>query len=103
MANSYNSNPIVLNVVMASGWRALQTLATKQIGIRPTRVLWTGMAATGHTFSIVDPNDGTVLLQGQAGNTLTDQEYFTDSFAATWRDFKLSQISSGNLLVWYRQ
>lgn len=103
MANTYNTAPIVLTATMASGWKSLQTLATGQIGIRPTRVLWTGASAAGHTFSIVNPKDSSVLLQGQQGTPLGDIDYFPDAFAATWSDFKLSQISSGTLLIWYRQ
>ena len=117
MANVYNANPIKLDTVMASGWRALQTLntgnlpanaqqvsgsVTRQWGIEVVKVQWTGMTAAGHTFSIIDPNDSTILLQGQAGTTLTDQLYDLAGNASKWRDFKLSQISSGILFIWYR-
>jgi hypothetical protein len=117
LSNLYNQNPIILTATMGSGWKSLQTLNTGTIpanaqqssgtvlaqpGIRPTRVLWTGATAQGHTFVIESPTDSIVLLQGQAGSTLADVEYFQDSFAATWKDFQLTQISSGTLLIWYR-
>lgn len=102
MANSYNTMPIVLDTVMANGWRASQTLNTKQNGIIVTRVIWTGMSAAGHTFSIVLPSDNTILLTDTAGSTLSSVEYFNDPSGASWYDFKLSAISSGKLLIWYR-
>lgn len=117
MANTYNSKPIILTTTMASGWRALQTLntgnlpanaqqtsgaVTRQWGIQITKVQWSGMTAAGHTFTIVDPNDSTNLLQGQAGTALVDQEYDFESSAGKWRDFKLTHIDSGTLLLWYR-
>lgn len=117
MANVYNSNPIKLDTVMASGWRALQTLnpgnqpataqqlsgpVTRQQGIRVSQVVWTGMTAQAHTFSILDPNDSTILLTGVAGASLVDQIYPFNDAPMQWRDFKLSQITSGIILIWYR-
>lgn len=116
MANTYNSNPIVLNTAMAQGWKSLQTLNTASLpstrqqlsgavlaqpGIQVVNIVWTGFTAAGHTFAIVDPNDGTQLFNGQAGTTLIDQQYIWDN-SVKWRDFKLSQISSGTLLIYYR-
>lgn len=117
MPNSYNSNPIVITNVMASGWRSLQTLnvgnqpsnaqqvsgrVTRQQGINVTNVTWTGMTAAGHTFVIVDSNDGTVLWQGQAGAELVDQVYDFVGRMGQWRDFKVTTIQSGTLLITYR-
>lgn len=105
MANSYNSSPIVLVATMASGWKSLQTLVNASNAVlgRVTKVIWTGMVAAGHQFTIVDPNDSTNLLQGSAGTTLIDQEYDFDNAAAAWRDFQLTRIDSGTLLIWSRQ
>lgn len=117
MANNYNANPIILTATMASGWRALQTLntgnqpvtlqqvsgaVTRQLGITVSQVVWTGMTAQAHTFSIIDPNDSTILLQGTAGSALTDQFYAFNDAAIPWRDFKVSQLSSGTIMIWYR-
>lgn len=116
MANSYNSLPIIIDTVMASGWRSLQTrnvgnlpanaqqtsgVVTRQWGINVTAVIWTGATTAAHTFNVVDPNDGTVLLAGVAGTTLVDAEYTFD-IVAPWRDFKVTQISSGRLFFWFR-
>jgi hypothetical protein len=118
MANSYNQNPIIINTVMGAGWRSLQTLntgnlpsnaqqvsgaVTRQWGINVTKVSWTGMTAQGHTFSIVDPNNtAVILLQGTAGAELVDQEYDFTGRMGQWRDFEVSTLTSGTLLIWYR-
>jgi len=112
MANFYNGSPMQLTTAMGSGWRSLQTLNTgtipgytsvRQWGIRIIQVIWTGMTAAGHTFSIQDPLSGVILLQGQAGTTLADQLYDTSKYQANWRDFQLTQISSGTLQIWWGQ
>ncbi len=99
------------------GWRGAQTLntgfqpstaqqisgpVTRQWGINVTKIIWTGMTAQGHTFSITDPRDGTVLEQGVAGAELVDQVYDYTGRMGQWRDFWLGQISSGTLLIHYR-
>lgn len=98
------------------GWRGAQTLnvgyipsnaqqvsgpVPRQTGLFVEGVLWTGATATGHTFSIVDPTSGTVLLAGVAGTTLIDVQYIFDN-AINWRDFAITQLSSGSVYVWYR-
>lgn len=118
MANNYNVQPIKLDTAMGSGWRALQTLNTgtltltspagvvttvpAQRGIWVTKVIWENPTSVGHTFSISDPNNsGTVLLAGACG--VADQDVPYDFVnAAQWRDFKLTQISSGVLYIYYR-
>ena len=101
MANSYNSNPIKIDSNLASGWRSVQTLNTKQWGIQVTKVVWNNPGASA-SFSIVDPTDSTVLLQGNtpASYVGPDPEWdFVDS--AKWRDFKVT-VSAGVLLIYYK-
>jgi hypothetical protein len=114
--SSFNSNPIVVSASMASGWRGLQTLntgnvptnlqqtsgaVTRQWGIRVTKVVWANPGASG-AFSIVDPNDNTVLLQGDtsAGYAGSDVVY-ENMFTLHWRDFKAT-LTAGTLYIWYR-
>jgi|SRR5581483_3283404 len=111
MANSYNSQPIILDTDIASGWRALQNLATKQIGIRPTKLIIESNGTTvAGTVSIVDPNDSTQLYlaaigagAGAAGTVLV-REDFPGWFPA-WRDFKVTGLTATvtKIFIWYRQ
>jgi hypothetical protein len=120
VANAYNANPIFLTATMASGWKGLQTLNTgnltstaqqlsgavvRQPGIRISKVVWLSRTASQpNSFTIIDPVDSTVLLQDSFVDTATTAptEYdFADNFA-TWKDFKLSALTSGTLLIYYR-
>ena len=101
MANSYNVLPVYIDSVMASGFRALQTLNTGQWGFRVAKVVWTGATAQGHTFVIVEPKSSAVLLQGQADADLADVCYDFD-IPQAWRDFKVTTLASGILQIWYR-
>lgn len=124
MANSYNSNPIILDTDTASGWRGLQTLnagnlpstaqqnsgaVTRQWGIQVTKiqVVSAGVTAAA-TVSVVDPNDSTTLFTygvaaaaGAAGTLLMNQDLTT---AMKWRDFKVTGLTTGvvKLYIWYR-
>jgi hypothetical protein len=118
MANIYTDMPIVIDTVMASGWKASQAAATFPIfktaagavGIKPVKVLWTGIPTTlaTQTFVIQDSLDSTlVLLQGQyisgaTTNNVPDQEYDMEVMNVNWRDFKVTTLSAGKLLIWYR-
>jgi hypothetical protein len=101
MANAYNVEPIYLDTVMASGWRALQTLK-HDYGIRVFKVLFHGGSAAS-SFTIIDPTSSNILLQGQAA-IATDVQYDFDVSPATWKDFELSAIAGTGafLLIWYR-
>ena len=118
MANNYNVAPIKIDTAMTSGWRASQTLNTGTItltspsgvvttvpaqrGLWVIKVIWENPTTVGHTFSISDPNASTtVLLAGACGVAGQDVEYdFVN--AAQWRDFKVTQISSGVLYIYFR-
>ncbi len=104
MANSYNSMPIVINATMSAGWRSLQTLntGTNATGIRVFKVIWDAPSTVGNTFEIVDPVDSTVLLTGTCSVASQDIQYNFDENPASWRDFKVTTLSSGTLYIWYR-
>ena len=101
---------------MGSTWRASQTLNSgnfpttaqsfttptyRQPGFRVTKVLWDNPTAVGHTFSIA-ATDGTVLLSGTCSVADQDIPYDFNDAPVTWKDFQLTQISSGTLYIWYR-
>lgn len=115
MANNYNNNPILIDTVMASGWRASQTLnsgnlpatlqnpgpITRQWGIRVVKIEWTNIASAGDKIIIVDPVDSTVKFQATA-QSLDDKLYDVVDSGMPWKDFKVSTIGSGLLLITYR-
>jgi hypothetical protein len=125
MANSYNSNPILINTDIATGWRANQTLNTgnlpstaqqysgavvRQPGIRPYRlqVLAAGAGSAAGTITITDPKDSTVLWQDAVvaavatGTIIIDEDW--DVTLPAWRDFIVTGVTatSTQLQIWYR-
>ena len=115
MPNFYNSNPITLDTDMTTGWRANQTLNTKQWGIKVAKIVITsngaaGAVATG-TILVIDPNDTAVapLLTVQiptagAGTPFLPIILDWTASMATWRDFKVTglQTTTTKMEVWYR-
>lgn len=128
MANSYNSNPIILDTDISTGWRANQTLntgnlpqnqyqqqvsgvtTTRQWGIRPFRIqlLSNGTTVAG-TVVVADPVDATILWQaavaaaaGAAGTILIDESF--NPITANWRDFKVTGLTATltKIQIWYR-
>ncbi len=121
MANSYNSNPIILDTDIATGWRANQTLNTgsvpgysftRQPGIHPTKILFesAGAANTAGTVTVADPNDATVLWTTAvaasattAAGVILTREDFEENFPG-WRDFKVTGLTATGtkMYIWYR-
>lgn len=111
MANTYNSNPILINTTYTGGWRGKQTLNTgttpgytfpAQFGIRVFKVIWMSPGASA-SFSVTDPNDSTILLEDATPASFagSSPEYDFENAAASWRDFNVT-ISAGTLLIYYR-
>jgi hypothetical protein len=125
MANSYNSNPIILDTDISTGWRANQTLntgnlpshaqqfsgtVTRQPGIIVSKIVLESNGTTvAGVVTVADPNDGTVLWNsavaagaGATGTVLT-REDFSDNFPA-WRDFKVTGLTTtvSKIYIWYR-
>jgi hypothetical protein len=123
MANSYNSQPIIIDTDTASGWRSLQTLntgnlpttaqqlsgaVTRQWGIHvPKLVLMTNGTTVAGTVTISDPNDSTVLWTSPVAAGVTagiiKSEDWSEAWAS-WRDFKVTGVTATvtKLLIWYR-
>jgi hypothetical protein len=126
VANSYNSNPIILDTDISTGWRANQTLNTgnspatiqqpnpsaRQWGIRPYKIILesAGVTSAG-TVTIQDPIDSTVLwnaaVASAAGPSGTVIPNDRDDFEGTmplWRDFKVTGLTATvtKIYIWYR-
>jgi hypothetical protein len=126
MANSLNSNPIVIDTDITS-WRAQQTLnsgkspatlqnpspSLRQWGIRPFKIVIQSASTTtvAGVITVLDPNDSTVLLPkvAVAGSTASaDGDYLlTEDFEGSlpsWRDFAVTGVTATatRMLIWYR-
>lgn len=112
MANNYNSQPIVLDTDMTTGWKSLQTLDTTPRGLWVFKItiLTNGTTGSGGTISVLDPNDNTVLYPGVYINATASAiglvSYFDDitTSSLTWRDFKVTGLTStqSKMFIWYR-
>jgi hypothetical protein len=103
VANNYNTKPIYLDSTMASGWRALQTLNVgTQWGFNVSYVEWQAPVSAGDKFVIVDPASSAVLLEGSCGQANADVPFDLGDTLPAWRDFKVTTLNSGILLIWYR-
>src|SRR5208282_3791472 len=113
MANSLNSNPIIITADVTS-WKASQTLnagnqpatqqsiqfgrtSTSQPGIRVYRIQVLGLAGTtAGAITIIDPNDSSIRWQGAVatsstvGTILIDETF--DANMPMWRDFSTTGI-----------
>lgn len=126
LANNYNSNPILINVDISTGWRSNQTLnvgnlpsnaqqlsgaVPRQPGIRPYRiqVVSNGVTVAG-LITVADPNDANTFFwqaavpatAGPAGTIIIDEVF--DNTRPTWRDFKVTGVTATvtQLQIWYR-
>ena len=94
---------------MGAGWKSLQTLvpAGQAQGLRVSKIIWTGRTVSAtNSFQIVDPNDGTVLAQGSSvdgASPVSDLQYDFEQNMPAWHDFKVGTLSSGTLLIYFRQ
>lgn len=99
MANALNTRPIKLDTAMTSGHQAsVGAVAGNTIPVYVKFITWVGPVTANDTFTIIDPVSSTVLFTAKAatadlGRTLQ----FTVN--KVWADYKLSQISSGTVLV----
>jgi len=113
--SNFNSNPIVVNANMASGWRSLQTLnvgnlpsniqqtsgpVTRQWGIQVVELVWNS-PPPGGAVMVTDPNDGTILALADVPAAYAGGDIDVTPISRKWRDFKVT-ISGGNLLIYYR-
>ena len=124
MANSYNSNPIIINTDMGAGWKSLQTLnagnlpsnvqqrsgaVARQPGFHLSKIeISVGIGTpTAGVITVVDPNDSTLLFQSEYPAFSTGQAPITFDFegmSVAWRDFQLTGTGTNFAVarIWYR-
>jgi hypothetical protein len=95
MANNYTQNPITVDALMsASSYQNVVPAAYSHPYLRIRKIQWVGQTA-GASFTIED-GQGNIIAQGSYVSA--DQSYdFADP--ATWRDFQVTQLTSGRLLL----
>lgn len=82
MANSFTSNPIVVDTAMTGGYQAaISAAAGNKFPLRPKRIEWFNPSAAGDTFNIVDPVfhlsvPAAPTLGSVAGGALAATTYF---------------------------
>ena len=99
MSNSLLQDPIILTQAMTGTYKTLSGLV--DLALRIERVLWVGPVSPGDTFTIVDAN-GYVLLSRTCSVAHQDVDTDFNANPELWRDFQLSQISSGTLYIYLR-
>lgn len=103
MPNYYNQDPVSLDTAMTGGYKA--AVASTQgsfIPLRVSKIVWHNPAAAGNTFQIADPTSGTVLFEAIAAVAGQDVVLDFNANPKVVRDFQLTQISSGTLLIYTR-
>jgi hypothetical protein len=112
LTSNLNGNPIVTTADSdtSSGWRAAQTLNTRQWGIQIYKIALVANSASPSAAQITvsDPQSGTVLwtaantiTSATIGQILVNQDLET---TAKWRDFKVVGLTAAScgLMIWYR-
>lgn len=103
MANSYTQNPIVITSTMSSGYKSLVASALgSPISLLIDKINWSDAVGTSDVLSIVDPDNGNILLE--IANKVANTTWWVDwsPRPKLWRDFKVSTIGSGTLYIFTR-
>jgi hypothetical protein len=106
MANSYVTNPIVIDTTFTNGFRANATTlfaAGNPMGLGVSKVIWRTPGASA-SFSIQETSDSLVLLAGNtpAGYIGQDPQYDFEAMNIVWRNFKVPTLSAGVLYIYVR-
>lgn len=102
MANNLLANPIILDTVMTSSYKAqvaasIGTLFT----IRIEKVYWYGPVTSGDTF-VLQNGSGATLIQGICSGSNISQIFDWTPAPKLWADFQLTQLSSGKIEIYTR-
>jgi len=106
MANSYVTNPIIIDTVFTTGFRVNATALfalTNPMGLGISKVIWRGPGASA-SFSIQETSDNLVLLSGSTPASFVgaDPVYDFDAMNIVWRNFKVPTLSAGVLHIYVR-
>jgi hypothetical protein len=101
MANSLNTNPIRIDTIMATSYKAavaatlgtLTTLTVKQ-------VRWLDVGAAGDEVLIIDPGSGQELLHLRSTLAAAGTVEVVSDWSGSprlWRDFQVVQLTNGRV------
>jgi tRNA A37 threonylcarbamoyladenosine synthetase subunit TsaC/SUA5/YrdC len=101
MSNSLVQNPIVISSAMTSGYKAsvassLGTLST----LRIDKIYWENPGTIGDTATIIDPQNLATMFALRCEVANQSQVIDWSARPKLWRDFQVSQISSGTLYIY---
>ncbi len=99
--NNFNANPILIDTVMGASWRSTVVPFVGVHPLRPRQVYWYNPVSPGDLFQIVDPTEGNMVrLEGRCESADQSQWFPIPGYVA-WRDFTVSTLTSGTLLIFY--
>lgn len=109
MANSYKTNPIVIDTVFTDGFRVNANVAPalfaagNPMGLGIAKVIWRAPGASA-SFVIQETSDDLVLLAGNtpAAFVGADPVYDFEASNFVWRNFKVPTLSAGVLYIYVR-
>ena len=102
MANTYTSNPILINTAMPEGWKAeVASSLGSPLMLKILKIEWYSPVAEGDTVNIQDPENGLDLLDFTCETAGQSQIVDFTARPLLWRDFNVYHISSGTIKIWY--
>jgi hypothetical protein len=106
MANSYTTNPIIIDTTFTTGYRANATSLfplANPLGLAIYKVIWKTPGASA-SFSIQETSDSLVLLSGStpAAYAGPDPVFDFEEMNIIWRNFKVPTLSAGTLYIYGR-
>jgi hypothetical protein len=88
---------------MTEGWKAsVASIIGSPLSLRVTKIEWYNPVAQGDTVTIIDPGDGHDLVDFTCEVAGQSQIIDWNANPILWRDFEVSQISSGTLKIWVK-
>ena len=101
MSNLLTANPMVITAAMASGYKALVASSLGTLStLRIDKIYWENPLTAGDTVTIIDPQDSIAMLPLRCEVAGQSQVIDWSARPKLWRDFQVSQISSGTLYIY---
>lgn len=101
MANALTQNPVLVTAVMAASFKASLPAVNQYPYLKIEKIYWEQPSHVGDTFQI-EGLDGSIIASGQCGVAGVDQSLDWTANPKVWSDFRVSQLSSGTLLIYLR-
>jgi len=100
MANSLNTNPIVISQTQTAYKPAVLTSQGSFITLRIIKVYWENPTNIGDTFVIQDPASGHTWLTGRCEVANQSQIFDFTAKPLLWKDFEVLTLASGTLYIY---